>query len=510
MKQYTTILIIDFGSSYTQLLARKIRELGMYSAILPCTATAKAIQDAQPSAIILCGDPESVSLPDAPPFNQIILELGVPVLGICYGMQVLAKALGAGLTPADIPYTAESVQLSASPLWKNCPATITALNACGDTITTLPDGCVTCASTPTMPIAAFAHEERRLYGMQFHPEEPRTEHGMDILTNFLVEICKLPQDWDMKSFIDRIVNQTRTQVGDKNVVLGLSGGIDSTVVAALLHKAIGKQLYCIFVDQGLMRKDEPKQVAEMLNKHLPGLNLICVDASETFLGRLKGVEDPEQKRKIIGHTFIEVFDEEAHKISNVAFLAQGTVYPDIIESYTPRGKVIKSHHNVGGLPETMKMELVEPLRDLFKDEVRAVGKELGLPDDVIWRHPFPGPGLAVRVLGEVTPERVKVLQEADAIVTEELKASGWYRKVWQGFAVLLPLKTVGVSRSTRTYDHVIALRMVDSIDAMSATWSRLPHDLLETISHRICSEVAGISRVVLDISSKPPSTIEWE
>ena len=510
MKQYTTVLIIDFGSPYTQLLARKIREVGMYSAILPCTADTKAIKNAEPSAIILCGDPESVSLPDAPPFNPVILELGVPVLGICYGMQVLAKALGASLTPFDSPYAVEEVSLGDAILWKGCPSTIKALNACGDTIDKLPQGFVACASTPSMPVAAFANVERRIYGMQFHPEEPRTQNGLDILKNFLVDICQLPTDWDMPSFIDRIINQSRAQIGDKNVVLGLSGGIDSTVVAALLHKAIGKQLHCIFVDQGLMRKDEPQQVADMLNEHLPGLNLHSVDASATFLGRLKGVEDPEKKRKIIGHTFIEVFDDEAHKISNVSFLAQGTVYPDIIESYTPRGKVIKSHHNVGGLPDTMKLELVEPLRDLFKDEVRAVGKELGLPDNVIWRHPFPGPGLAVRVLGEVTPERVKLLQEADAIVTEELHSSGWYRKIWQGFAVLLPLKTVGVSRSDRTYDNVVALRLVDSIDAMSATWSRVPHELLETISHRICSEVKGINRVVLDISSKPPSTIEWE
>ena len=380
----------------------------------------------------------------------------------------------------------------------------------GNHVTEAPKGFKVIAKTKTLDIAAMADEERGIYAVQFHPEVHHTTDGIRMLRNFLFKVANLKPDWTMRSFVERTIEECREKVGKSNVVLALSGGVDSSVVAALLHRAIGKQLHCIFVNHGLLRLNEGREVVDMMQKHLPGLNLKYVDASELFLSRLKGVEDPEQKRKIIGRTFIEVFEEEANSIENVTFLGQGTVYPDVIESISPKGVVIKSHHNVGGLPERMKLKLIEPLRELFKDEVRKVAAELGLPDSLIWRHPFPGPGLAVRILGDITKERVATLQKADSIVREELKASGWYRKVWQGFAVLLPLRTVGVMGDSRTYENVVALRIVDSVDAMTADWSRLPDDLLARMSSRIINEVHGVNRVVYDISSKPPSTIEWE
>ncbi len=513
MSQYSKVLIVDFGSQYTQLIARRVREAGIYSEILPCTATAEQIAASAPGAVILSGGPDSVGEPGAPTLNPQILKLGVPVLGICYGMQLLAHTLGGGLAasqdreygPAKLSVTCDAAlfqDITGEPF--------TVWMSHGDRVTALPEGFTVTATTPTLDMAAMADESRNIHAVQFHPEVHHSENGVAVLRNFLFNIAGLSADWSMSSFVERTIAESRAKVGDKNVVLALSGGIDSTVVAAILHKALGKQLHCVFVDHGLMRHNEAEDVIAMLNKHLPGLNLHHVNAREQFLGRLAGVEDPEEKRKIIGYAFIELFEREAKKIPDVAFLGQGTIYPDVIESYSPKGVVIKSHHNVGGLPEKMALQLIEPLRELFKDEVRAVGKELGLPDEVIRRHPFPGPGLAVRILGDVTEERLAVLRAADHIVQQELRSSGWYHKVWQGFAVLLPLKTVGVMGDARTYENVVALRVVDSVDAMTADWSRLPADLLASMAGRIIGEVKGVNRVVYDISSKPPATIEWE
>ncbi len=514
MANYSKVLIIDYGSQYTQLIARRVREAGVYSEILPCTAPDAQIRAAAPSAIILSGGPDSVGEPGAPTLSSAILETGVPVLGICYGMQLLAHSLGGTLAAAvDREYGPAVLSISAgSILWKRISGQqpFTVWMSHGDRVTRLPAGFTAIATTPTVDMAAMVDESRKIYAVQFHPEVHHTEHGTAILHAFLFDIAGLTPDWTMTSFVERSVQQCREQVGDSNVVLALSGGVDSTVVAVLLHRAVGEKLHCIFVDHGLMRHNEGEEVVAMFKQHMPGLNLHHIKAADLFLGRLKGVEDPEEKRKIIGRTFIEVFDREAKKISNVRFLAQGTIYPDVIESYSAKGVVIKSHHNVGGLPEQMHLSLVEPLRELFKDEVRVLGTELGLPDELVWRQPFPGPGLAVRILGEVTEERLAVLRTADHIVQQELRSSGWYRKVWQGFAVLLPLRTVGVMGDARTYDNVIALRVVNSVDAMTADWTRLPAEVLASMSGRIISEVKGVNRVVFDISSKPPSTIEWE
>lgn len=514
MADYSKVLIVDYGSQYTQLIARRVREAGVYSEILPCTASDAQLRAANPSAVILSGGPDDAGEPGAPTLSPVLLELGVPVLGICYGMQLLAHTLGGQLANAqDREYGPAELTISGNcPLWKNLPghAPFTVWMSHGNRVMRLPRGFTAIAATPSLDIAAMAHEAEKIYAVQFHPEVHHTKNGVRILHNFLFDVAGLHADWTMTSFVDRCVAECRAKVGESNVVLGLSGGIDSTVVAAILHRAIGRQLHCIFIDHGLMRRNEGEEVRAMLQKHLPGLNLHHIDAKELFLGRLAGVEDPEEKRKIIGRAFIEVFEREAAKISNVRFLAQGTVYPDVIESYSAKGVVIKSHHNVGGLPEEMRLELIEPLRELFKDEVRAVGAELGLPESVIWRQPFPGPGLAVRILGDVSEERLDILRTADHIVQQELIASGLQRKVWQGFAVLLPLRTVGVMGDARTYENVIALRVVNSVDAMTADWTRLPYDLLAAMSGRIISEVRGVNRVVYDISSKPPSTIEWE
>ncbi len=516
MQQEDKVIILDYGSQYTQLIARRTREAGVYSEIHPCTIPTDELKGLSPSALILSGGPASVTHPESPGMDAAILDWGLPVLGICYGMQLLARELGGKVVPAqDREYgRAELNLVDESLLWKGLKGEepLNVWMSHGDKVLSPPPGFTVLARTKSVDVAAMADTGRRLYALQFHPEVAHTEEGDRMLRNFLFGVAELKPTWNMASFVDGLMEELPRTIKDDHVVCGLSGGIDSTVVSLLLHKAIGRQLHCIFVDNGLLRMDEGEEVVTYLKRHFPDLNLTYVQVQDLFLDRLKGVEDPEEKRKIIGHTFIEVFDKEARALSGVKYLAQGTLYPDVIESVSFKGPsaVIKSHHNVGGLPERMQLSLVEPLRELFKDEVRKVAMELGLSDFLVWRHPFPGPGLAIRIIGEVTPERLDMLRQADKIVHNELMASDWYYKVWQGFAVLLPLKTVGVMGDERTYENVVALRIVDSKDAMTADWSRLPSEILARMSNRIINEVKGVNRVVLDISSKPPSTIEWE
>jgi GMP synthase (glutamine-hydrolysing) len=508
---HETVLILDFGGQYTQLIARRVRELGVYCEIIPFNTPLDAIRKKEPRGIILSGGPASVYEEGAPHCDRAILETGMPVLGICYGLQLFAYFLGGEVIASSrreygsavIEKTSESVLLA------SLGPTLKVWMSHGDHVSRLPAGFTVTAATEAA-IGAAEDPSRQLYGVQFHPEVAHTPHGKDVLRNFLVGACHLSCDWTMASFIETTVERIRRDVGDQHAVCGLSGGVDSSVAASLVARAIGSRQTCIFVNTGLLRKNEFEEVLEAYREM--DLNVVGIAAGERFLTRLAGVIDPEQKRKIIGNEFIEVFQEEARKLGQVDFLVQGTLYPDVIESVSVRGPsaVIKSHHNVGGLPEKMHLKLIEPLRELFKDEVRRVGRELGLSEEIVGRQPFPGPGLAVRILGEVTPDRVALLQEADAIVIEEIRRADLYDKVWQSFAVLLPVSTVGVMGDNRTYENAIAIRSVDSVDGMTADWSKLPFDVLQRISSRIVSEVRGVNRVVYDISSKPPSTIEWE
>ncbi|MCB8887955.1 glutamine-hydrolyzing GMP synthase [Vreelandella malpeensis] len=517
------ILILDFGSQYTQLIARRVREIGVYSEVRAFDISEEEIREYNPNGIILAGGPESVTELESPRAPACVFEMNLPVFGICYGMQTMAEQLGGkveGSQQREFGYA--QIQIDADNALfdgikdhvdaESGKALLDVWMSHGDKVAKAPDTFTVTASTPSCPIAAMAWEEKQFYGVQFHPEVTHTLQGQRILEHFVLNICKAEKLWTPAQIIEDQVQRVREQVGDRHVLLGLSGGVDSSVVAALLHKAIGDQLTCVFVDNGLLRKDEGNQVMETFAQHM-GVKVIRVDAEDLFLGKLKGENDPEAKRKIIGNTFIDVFDEEASKIDGVEFLAQGTIYPDVIESAaskTGKAHVIKSHHNVGGLPETMKLKLVEPLRELFKDEVRKLGLELGLPYDMVYRHPFPGPGLGVRILGEVKKEYADILREADAIFIEELRAAGWYEKTSQAFAVFLPVKSVGVVGDGRRYEWVIALRAVETIDFMTARWAHLPYELLEKVSNRVINELEGVSRVTYDVSSKPPATIEWE
>ena len=508
------VLIIDFGSQYNQLIARRIREHNVYCEFVSCEISAAEIKARAPVGIVLTGGPASVYAPGAPTIDPDILHLAVPVLGICYGMQLGCKLLGADVRPvAARQYGRTGMKvLDHADLFHDLPDEFTTWMSHGDQVSELPDTFTPIATTATCPFAAARHASGTFFGVQFHPEVTHTAFGSDILRNFLYRVCGASGAWTSALFIQETVARLKEQIGGDGIICGLSGGVDSSVVAALIDRAVGEQLTCIFVDNGVLRRDEAKRVVDRFDACFKGA-LKAVDASDLFLDRLKGVTDPEEKRKRIGHTFIEVFEAEARKIEGVKYLAQGTLYPDVIESISAKGgpsAVIKSHHNVGGLPEQLGLELVEPVRDLFKDEVRLIGAELGLPREMIERQPFPGPGLAVRILGEVTRERVATLQDADAIVIDEIRAAGFYEKVWQSFAVLLPVQSVGVMGDERTYEDALVLRCVESADGMTADWVRLPYDLLARISNRIINEVKGVNRVVYDISSKPPSTIEWE
>uniref|UniRef100_A0A7C6E9V5 GMP synthase [glutamine-hydrolyzing] n=1 Tax=candidate division WOR-3 bacterium TaxID=2052148 RepID=A0A7C6E9V5_UNCW3 len=506
------IIILDFGSQYTQLIARKVRELKVYCEIQPYSLPAEEIERLAPKGLILSGGPASVNAKDKPYPDKRIFQLGIPILGICYGMQIIANTFGGKVSPAEKrEYGRTQLKIiKKNILFANLPPSITVWMSHGDSVTTLPKGFVNLAKSARVGCAAFANETKKIYGVQFHPEVAHTPNGKTILNNFLFKIAGCLPTWTMASFIQEKTQVIRNTVGSEKVICALSGGVDSAVLCTLLHRAIGNQLIAIFVNNGLLRKNEPETIVHRF-KNL--FNLRYVDAKKQFLLKLKGVVDPERKRRIIGNEFIRIFEEEAKKIGKIKFLAQGTLYPDVIESKSPWGgpsATIKTHHNVGGLPKRMRFQLIEPLRELFKDEVRILGKELGLPEDILLRQPFPGPGLAVRIIGDVTKERLRILKAADAILSTEIKKANWENKLWQAFAILLPVKTVGVMGDQRTYEAVIAIRAVYSSDAMTADWADLPHKLLGRISNRIINEVKGVNRVVYDISSKPPSTIEWE
>lgn len=508
------IAVLDFGSQLTQVIARRIRECQVYSKIYHYSTPAAQLKAEGLVGIIFSGGPQSVYAKNAPHPDRAVFELGVPILGICYGVQLMGYFLGGEVENSKAREYGHGVLTIKKPgkLFAGLPRKLRIWNSHGDKLTKLPPGFVATATSDNSPYSGIEDAKRRFYGIQFHPEVFHTERGVDIIRNFLVGVCGAKQDWTTRDFIAHAVDDIRAKVGKSRVILGLSGGVDSSVAAALLHKAIGRQLTCVFVDNGLLRKGEREQVESLYARHFH-IDLRVVDASRTFLRRLKGVTEPEQKRKIIGRTFVEVFEKSLRSVGKAEFLGQGTLYPDVIESVSignNPASLIKTHHNVGGLPERMKLKLIEPLRELFKDEVRAVGAALGLPREVVWRQPFPGPGLGVRVMGDITAEKLDILRNADAILHDEMMASGYYYKVWQSFCVFLPVRTVGVFGDERTYDYVIAMRIVESTDAMTADWAKLPHELLQKISSRITNEVRGVGRVVYDISSKPPATIEWE
>lgn len=510
-KNNEMIVVLDFGGQYNQLIARRIRDLGVYSELHPHTITVEEMKKLNPKGIIFSGGPNSVYTEDAFKCDPAIFELDIPILGICYGMQLLSDHYGGKIEAAKereygkVELTVENE----SKIFRNLPKEQTVWMSHGDLIVAPPEGFVVDAKSASCPVAAMSDEARNRYGVQFHPEVQHSEYGNDMLKNFVYEVCQCEGNWSMENFIEVEIEKIRKQVGDKKVLCALSGGVDSSVVAVLIHKAIGDQLTCMFIDHGLLRKGEAESVMKTFGEEFQ-MNLIKIDARERFLGKLKGVTDPEQKRKIIGNEFIYVFDEEAAKLSDMDFLAQGTLYTDIIESGTATAQTIKSHHNVGGLPEDMKFELIEPLKTLFKDEVRKLGTELGISDEIVWRQPFPGPGLAIRVLGEVTEEKLEIVRESDAILREEIKNAGLDREIWQYFTVLPGMRSVGVMGDARTYDYTIGIRAVTSVDGMTSDWARIPYDVLEKISTRIVNEVKHVNRVVYDVTSKPPATIEWE
>ncbi len=505
------VLVLDFGGQYNQLIARRVRELSVYSEMVPFNISFDEVQAKKPAAIILTGGPSSVHVTDAPACDPRIFSMGIPVLGICYGMQLIAQELGGKVLASELREYGRSqlTLIGDDALFKGVASHTQVWMSHGDSINAIPAGFAVSASTDNCLVAAFSNPSAQLYGVQFHPEVRHTIEGQTILKNFLFEVCKLKGDWDLSDYIAETIQAIKKKVGDKKVLCGLSGGVDSSVAATMVHQAIGDQLVCVYVDNGLMRKGETESLIETFKNQMQ-MNLIISDSKERFLNKLAGVSEPEQKRKIIGEEFIRVFEAEAQKLGKIDYLVQGTIYPDVVESGTKTAHTIKSHHNVGGLPEDMQFELIEPLRLLFKDEVRVIGEKLGISDEIVWRQPFPGPGLGVRVLEEVTPEKVKILQDADYIVREEIKKAGLEREIWQAFAVLPPIKSVGVMGDARTYAYPIIIRAVVSDDAMTAEWAHLPYDLLDIMARRIVNEVRGVNRVAYDITSKPPGTIEWE